>query len=445
MVITMAKKSARAVALDALVKYEQSRVWSQNRLSRAISDAELGGRDAAFATYLCGGVLQNTALLDHNLSKFSKIPLKKLETRVLCILRLGTFQLMFASSVPASAAVNESNILCGKDKRKAGFVNAVLRAFSRAENPFEVDTGDEVCNLSVRFSHPEWIVRELVSHYGVDFAREALEKNNEAAPVTIQINTLRATAAEVIASFAAEGAGVTTHEWLLDCATLSSAADIENHAAFMQGHFWVQDAASNLAVRALNPEREMKILDLCAAPGGKSFAAAVLSGAAEITSCDISARKLELVRESAERLGISVDAQINDAGVFCEEWVDKFDAIICDLPCSGLGIIRKKPDIRYKDEKSVSELPVLQSKILDVAAKYLKSGGRLLYSTCTWREAEDGAVFRGFLERNSGFKAVDFELPHPVGAKLRSENGMLTLWPHIHGTDGFFISLAQKK
>ncbi|NLM60761.1 MAG: 16S rRNA (cytosine(967)-C(5))-methyltransferase RsmB [Clostridiales bacterium] len=439
----MAGKNAREVALDALTAWQAGGVWSARKLSDAIVRAGLDKRDSAFATYLCGGVLQSLLLLDYHIGRHSSIKLNKLETRVLCILRLGAFQLLFSDSIPESAAVNETVALCrGKDRRSAGFVNAVLRALASVDDPYDINEKDHIKRISIRYSHPEWICRELVEMVGPDRAEEVLAANNEAPPVTIQVNTLMKSSREVADALRDEGVDTAPHEIVPNCLNLQHTGAIDRLGAFRQGWFWVQDASSMLAVMALDPKPGERILDVCAAPGGKSFAAAVLScGKAEITSLDISERKLKLVREGSERMGLGLRVGKADATVYDPEYDGKFDRIICDVPCSGLGIIRKKPDIRYMDRERADRLPELQLNILKNVSRYLKPGGLLLYSTCTWRDPENAGVVKRFLGENREFELEGFELPQPLG---HIDTGMITLWPQNFHFDGFFICLMRK-
>lgn len=439
----MARKNAREVALDALTAWQTGGVWSARKLSDAIERAGLDKRDSALTTYLCGGVLQNLLLLDYHIAQHSSIKLKKMETRVLCILRIGAFQLLFSDSIPKSAAVNETVALCkGKNRRSAGFVNAVLRAMTSIDDPYRIDENDKIKRMSIRYSHPEWICRELIESVGREKAELVLAANNEAPPVTIQVNTLLKNSQEVADALRAEGVEVSPHEIVPDCLNLQQTGTIDNLDTYKQGLFWVQDAASMLAIMALNPEPGESVLDVCAAPGGKSFAAAVLSGGeAIITSLDISERKLELVREGSERMGLKLRIGKSDAIVYKPEYAEKFDRIICDVPCSGLGIIRKKPDIRYIDQEKANKLPELQLTILSNISRYLKPGGVLLYSTCTWRKSENREVVNRFLSDNKEFELEEFELPSPIG---HIKSGMKTLWPQNFAFDGFFICLMRK-
>lgn len=439
----MAGKSAREVALDALTAWQAGGVWSARKLSDAIVKAGLDRRDAALTTYLCSGVLRNLMLLDYHIARHSSVKLKKMETRVLCALRLGAFQLLFSDSIPQRAAVNETVALCrGKNRRVAGFVNAVLRAMTSIDDPYEVREKNQVKRLSIMYSHPEWICRELIEALGEERAIDVLAANNEAPPVTIQINTLLKDSSAVADTLAEEGVKVEPHSVVSNCFNLYSSGNIEDLGAYRKGWFWVQDALSMLAVMALNPKQGDKILDVCAAPGGKSFAAAVLSGGgAEITSLDISAPKMELVREGSDRMEMKIRTGTADATEFIPEYFERFDMVICDAPCSGLGVIRKKPDIRYVDVERVAELPKLQSRILANVAKYLKPGGLILYSTCTWREAENGEVVSRFLEENPNYSLEGFVLPEPIG---EVKAGRYTVWPETLTFDGFFICLMRK-
>jgi 16S rRNA (cytosine967-C5)-methyltransferase len=436
-------KSARRVALDALTAWQSGGFWSARKLSGAIVRAGLDKRDAAFATYLCGGVISNLLLLDYHIEKHSSVRLKKLETRVLCILRLGAFQLLLSDSIPASAAVNETVSLCGgRDRRTRGFVNAVLRRIAEIEDPYAIDKSDPVKYLSVRYSHPEWICRELLSVLDREKAEEVLGANNTAPPVTVLVNTLRADADELRMLLEAEGVRATPHAFVPNCLDLTGSGDIERLETYKKGLFWVQDAASALAVMALDPQPGEKIYDACAAPGGKSFAAAVLArGRASITSRDIHEGRVGMIRSGARRLGLDLEAETGDARVFGSEHEGAYDKVICDVPCSGLGIIRKKPDIRFADEKKFTGLPRLQLEILQNCSGYLRPGGRLLYSTCTWRREENARVVEKFLKANPDFSPEPFELPGPIG---RISSGMLTLWPRNLHFDGFFICLMRK-
>ena len=322
-------------------------------------------------------------------------------------------------------------------------VNAVLRRLSREKDALpEIPSGDRVQYLSLRCSHPEWLVRRLVELLGEEEAEEYLRLDNEAVPTTIQRNPLRCTAAELEESLRDAGAEIKPHPWMPECWLLTGGGSLEAMPAFQQGWFQVQDAAARAAVLASGVEPGARVLDVCAAPGGKSFAAAmVMEDRGEIAACDIHRHKLALIEKGAERLGLTcIHAGLADGRQCREEWLEAFDAVLCDVPCSGLGIIRKKPDIRYKDPAQLAGLPRVQRAILENAGRYVKPGGILLYATCTVLPEENGAVTADFLSNRPEFHLEPFRLPG-----LEGENdGSLTLWPQRHGTDGFYICRMRR-
>lgn len=439
----MGHKNAREVALEQLVSWETGGVWSQRKLSEAIRRAELDKRDAALAVFLSNGVLQNLTYIDDLLARHSKIKPAKLETLVLCILRLGVFQLRLTDSMPERAAVYETVALCkGKASRAKGFVNAVLRAVARESSSPLAPEERTPESLSIRYSHPRWIVDELIQQCGIGFAQDVLAHNNLPVPVTIQINTLKTSEAQLRPALEAESMDCAPHPWMPGTLELRSVGDLEQSEAFRGGAFWVQDVASRLAVHALGSLSGKRILDLCAAPGGKSFAAYLQSGGTGVvTSCDIHPGKLKKLAEGAKRLGFPIQTRCSDATEAVSEWTGQFDVVLCDVPCSGLGIIRKKPDIRFASPDRVQTLPDLQYSILRQAAEYLVPGGLLLYSTCTWRTPENDTVIDKFLRSHPEFQPEPFVLPAPIRAV---PEGRITLWPPLWGTDGFFICLMRK-
>ena len=433
---------ARRTALTVLEKCRRSGAWSDAALGAAMDKAGLTGSDRALCTALCYGALQNLLLLDHVLQSASTLPLGKAEPKVLDILRVGAYQLLFMTKIPASAAVNEAVELCRAlgFSRAAGYVNAVLRRV--AEDPAVPEIrGDAPACLSIRYSHPRWLVSELFALLGEAEAEEFLRCDNAPVPVCLQVNTLKTDAEALRAALAEEGIGTRAHPWLPDC-LIADAGDLARGSAFRNGLFYVQDPAAFLAVLAAQPRPGQKILDVCAAPGGKSFAAAIISdGRAEITACDLHENKLKRIRAGAERLGLSIGTLARDAREDRPDWLGAFDLVLADVPCSGLGVIRKKPDIRYKDPASFAALPDLQADILRNAARYVAPDGLLLYSTCTIRRAENEDIIAAFLRQNEDFSPEDFkQLP---GGRS-SENGMLRLWPQRDGTDGFFIAKLRK-
>ena len=288
------------------------------------------------------------------------------------------------------------------------------------------------------------MVREFLLTLGNDGAAALLRANNAQPATAAQVNTLKINARELRLRLEERGVRAEKHPWLTDCILLSGTGNLEELPEFQAGLFYIQDPASRLAVAAAGPAAGMRVLDVCAAPGGKSFAAAIqMEDRGEVVSCDLHPHKKTLIHRGAERLGLScVQALTADGKVRRTEWEGGFDLVLVDAPCSGLGVIRKKPDIRYKDPEPLASLPAVQSAILDNACAYVKPGGVLLYSTCTILRRENQAVTDRFLEEHPGFVREGFSLPGPAG---EVPEGQLTLWPQVHGTDGFYLCRLRKE
>lgn len=437
---------ARETALLALNDCQRQGGWSDAILKKRL--AGLDSRDGALATQLCFGVLQNQLLLDFYLSHFSNIPLKRMEGRVVQALRLGAYQMLLLDKIPHSAAVDRSVELTRKyckNPRAAGMVNGILRSLERnLDHLPAIPRTDPVRYLSTLYSHPEWLVREFLTALGSGETARLLAANNSPAPITAMVNITRTTTEELAASLKAEGVQAQPHPWLAHCLILSKTGNLERLAAFQNGLFYIQDPASKLAALALDPAPGMRVLDCCAAPGGKSFAAAIhMEGRGEVIACDLHPHKKKLIQAGADRLGLgNIIPMTADGKVFRPEWESSFDRVLVDAPCSGLGVIRKKPDIRYKDPAPLAGLPEVQRAILETAARYVKAGGLLVYSTCTVLRRENEGVVEAFLADHPEYRAERFHLPGPVGDVGA---GMTTLWPHRQGTDGFFICKLFKE
>lgn len=439
----MAERStARDVALRALVACERQGAWSDGFLKKEIGNAGLDGRDAALATRLCFGVQQNRMLLDFWLSNLSKIPLAKMEPAVRSILRLGAYQILFLDRVPDHAAVNQAVEQARKNSRNprsAGLVNGILRSLIRQKSELP-----QPPDLSTRYSHPQWLVEAFSRRLPPEEVEDLLRADNSEPSTCIQINTCKVGTPVIIEALRQEGMTVSPHPWLPDCLLLQGTGNLEQSAAFQRGWFYVQDAAAKLAVLAADPRPGMEVLDACAAPGGKSFAAAIAMGnQGRVISCDIHPHKQILLQRGAERLGFPIiQPEVLDGKDCKEDFLNRFDLVIADVPCSGLGIIRKKPDIRYKDPEPLAGLPKVQSAILENVSRYVRPGGVLLYATCTLLERENEEIVAAFLEKRKDFTLEKFQLPGPFGL---CADGMLTCWPHRHGTDGFFFAKLRRR
>lgn len=438
--------NARDTALEVLLSITRANAWSDGSLKRTIAKNGLDSRDAALCSRIAYGVIQNRMYLDYYISLWCTQRAERLEPLIVNILRIGAYQILFMDKIPHRAAVNEAVEMTKRHGRPkaAGMVNAVLRKFvtNWLDMP-ELPRGSTADYLSLRYSHPKWLVTRLIDILGAEEAEEYLRCNNAIVPTTIQTNPLKTTPEALEKELRSVGAEVSPHPWLKGCFEVSGTGDLEGMDAFRQGLFTVQDAAARLVSIVAAPEKTARVLDMCAAPGGKSFALAMdMEDKGDILSCDVHPHKLKLVEKGASRLGLtSVRTALADGREQHEAWVGQADLVVADVPCSGLGIIRKKPDIRYKNPKELAKLPREQQAILENAASYVAAGGTLLYSTCTVLPEENEAVVQRFLERHSEFSLSPFELPAPIGRC----GGEITLWPQRWGTDGFYICRLTKK
>ncbi|MBQ7801850.1 MAG: 16S rRNA (cytosine(967)-C(5))-methyltransferase RsmB [Oscillospiraceae bacterium] len=435
---------ARETALNALIACRKDGAWSNGVLKEYILRDRLDRRDAALATRLCYGVLQNRNRLDWYLKQLLTGKIRDLHPVIHDILHLGLYQIYELDKVPDNAAVSESVDLakkyCKKQRFAPGLVNGVLRNAVQTKGTLK-----EPKSLEDIYSHPWELISLLRDYVGKERVEMMLKANNDTPATVIQVNTLKTTGAQLTDRLQAEGVAARPHGWMPACLVLSNTGALEQLPSFREGLFYVQDAAAKLSVLCAQlPEEDWNVLDCCAAPGGKSFAAAMaLGGKGHITSCDVHAHKTELIANGAARLGLTnITARQQDATVDVPEWHDAMDAVIADVPCSGYGIIRKKPDIRYKDPAAMADLPALQLRILKKQAEYVKPGGLLLYSTCTLVRAENEGVVEQFLAENQDFVTEPLPLPE-VFPKNRS--GWLALVPGEYDTDGFFICRLRRK
>ena len=432
---------ARETALNVLIACRKEGGWSNGVLKTYTARDRLDRREAALASRLCYGVLQNRLKLDFYLQQLLTGKVKDLHPAVRDILHLGLYQLKLMDKIPDAAAVNESVALtkkyCPKVRSAPGLVNAVLRRAS-------AETFAEPKSYVEKYSHPQVLVDLLKDYVGKDRLENMLRANNEIVPMTVQVNTLKTTAEDLQKALEGEGITAQNHGWLENCLVLTGTGNLESLQSFREGHFYVQDPAAKLSVLCAGIPENSRVLDCCAAPGGKTFAAyIVMNGTGSVTSCDIHEHKIPLIEKGAQRLGFAnITACCQDGAVFNALWENAFDAVIADVPCSGYGIIRKKPDIRYKDPATMKELPQLQLQILRNQARYVKPGGVLLYSTCTLVRGENEGVVEQFLAENDDFALEPLCIPDVFPKR---QTGMLVLVPGEYDTDGFFMARLRKK
>ena len=434
--------------MKALTDFRRRKTFPSATLESISNEHELSAQESSLTKIIAYGVLQNMALCDFYISHYSTVDLKKIQPQVLDILRLSVYQIALMSKIPFSAAVDEGVKLATKkaNPRAAKYVNAVLRKISQdAMNDclphINCETDFEL--LSIKYSHPEWLVRELASKLNLDEVEEVLRfNNNHRIPVIAQVNVLTTDTDTVIESLIAECVQAKKHKWLGDCIELTESGRIDHLTVFQRGYIYIQDVAARLVVIAANPKPGDYVIDGCAAPGGKSFAAAIMMrNDGYVLSCDVREEKIRQIDLNAERMGLQiVDTRLCDSSVLDTQIIEKADIVIADVPCSGFGVIRKKPDIRYKQNVDIEELRNIQKNILFNLSRYVKPGGTLVYSTCTMIDRENCDVINEFLSENNDFSLLAFDLPN-IG---EVSTGMITLWPHIYDIDGFFICKLKR-
>lgn len=437
--------TAREAALKAVSAFRKSGAWSDIFLDKLIRENGLEPREAALASAITAGTIKNLYFLDHCIGLFSSVPVKKLHPIVCDILRISAFQIMFMDRIPHSAAVNEAVLLTKKQKfqKASGLVNAVLRRISENRDSIKEPKAKTTAErLSIKYSHPVWLSEHLINEIGAENTEQFFAVNNEPAPITVHANTLKCDEATLHKIFSAEDIECIKREDVSNCYDILKSGDLTNIEAFKDGMFYVQDTAAYIASLAAEAAPGSKVLDTCAAPGGKSITAAMLmKNSGEIISCDIHEKKLRLISANALRLGINIiKTRHADALKRCDEFVNAFDTVIADVPCSGLGVIRKKPDIKYKTNDEILPLCDIQRKIINNVCSYVRPGGILIYSTCTILRRENEDVVNEFLASNNEFELVPFAIN-----SIKADSGMLTMWPHINGTDGFFIAKLRRK
>lgn len=427
--------NARALACAALKRVSEGG-YSQLVLDGLLDEHRLSGEDRAFCAALFYGVLDRSVTLDYVIKKLSGKTPKKLEPSVLIPLRMGVYQLLFMDKVPAFAAINESVELVKQTygQGAAGFVNAVLR--SAAEfNISDLPAGKSEFDLSVRYSCTPWIVHRLCCDLGTELCESTLEYFLRQPNIYARVNRLRCTAEELADSINNQlgraAADVVDDNSIL----LHGAGNIELLDAYRDGLMHIQDLSSQRCAECVGAAAGMKVLDLCAAPGGKSFTMAeIMQNSGQIVACDLHDHRTGLIKNGANRLGLSIiETAVNDATVY-NGALGTFDRVLCDVPCSGLGIIGRKPDIKLKKEAEVADLPQIQRKILDTAARYVAVGGTVTYSTCTLLRAENNEVFDDFLRCHPDFEPL----------YLFDCNYCKTFLPATDNTDGFFVAAARR-
>ena len=436
----MGGKSVRFTVLELLNRMDKN-AYSNLVLDSVIGSGELSQRDKSFVSRLFYGVLERKLTLEYIISKYSTRPLKKLDNSVVNILKMGIYQLLYMDSVPDSAAVNESVLLarqCGKTSA-SGFVNAVLRNFIRDGKRIDLPK-DKFERLSVEYSCGTQLVKLLCKDYSYEKAENFLKNSLTTHKTYIRTNTIKTSSEKLIEALKEFGIKAELCTDVPDCILAENLGGVEELELFRSGMFHVQDLSSQICCKALDPKSGDTVIDVCAAPGGKTFTFAEMMGnKGNILACDLHEKRVKLIENDAGRLGISViEAVQNDAKVV-NDGFPAADKILCDVPCSGFGVIRSKPEIKYTDIEAVKGLPEVQYKILSTASSYLKSGGELVYSTCTLNKAENDDVIDRFLSEHKDFEPV------PAADWLGKQDYKLTIFPEEFDCEGFFISKIRRR
>lgn len=393
-------------------------------------------RDFAFIKEITTGVVRNKTYLDYVIRQNSRVRFNRIHKIILIILEMAIYQMYFLDKVPDYSIVDESVNLAKiyGNKGSISFTNGILRSIAK-KKPAQVTLKNSIDNLSTYYSHPRFYTEYFYENYGEEFTKKLLKANNEKAPFTIRVNSFKTNRDDLIKNLSQLGFEIeeTTYDKALNVLNPNGIIDTEY---FEKGHFYVQDLGSILVSSFLNPRKDSKVLDLCAAPGGKTtHLSEIMDNTGEIVACDKSKGKINLIKENAQRLGCkNISPMINDARVLNDDFVNKFDYVLVDAPCSGTGLYRKKPDIKWnKGIDDLKDLGKIQLEILNNAKEYVKNQGLLLYSTCSLSKIENEDVIENFLSENKNFKIK----------KLRDKE-VLKLFPSVDGSDGFSICLLEK-
>lgn len=444
-------QNSREIAFNILYDIFSNQAFSNISLNKHLNK-KIDPKEEGLVREIVYGVLENDLYLEHIISKASKLPMKKIHPKILLILKIGIYQLVFMNNIPTSAAVNESVKLAKiyGHKGTVGFVNGVLRNISRNKEQYlEIDDEDRVSYISIKYSHPKWLVERWIKEFGLEFTERLCRENNTHAKLNIRVNTLKTNKEELRSSLEKYGFLISEGRYSDDILIVENPVRITETEEYKSGFFTIQDESSALVANIMNPKENSLVIDLCSAPGGKAtHIAQKMNNNGKIISMDIYEHKIKLIEENAKRLGIHIiETYVDDATKFNKSFENIADYVLLDAPCSGFGLIRRKPEIKwYRKESDIEELVNIQKSILNNAKRYLKTGGILVYSTCTIEKDENINMINGFLKENDNFKLISFEgLVKGLENEESIKEGYIQLFPHVHNTDGFFIAKMIKE
>lgn len=442
---------AREMALKVLYRIDKERAYSNIALDEELKKNRnnLNEKDIGLISEIVYGTTTWKLTLDEIIKKYSNIKLKKISTWILNILRIGIYQIIFLDKIPKSAAVNESVNLAKRygHKSSSNFVNAILRKVEKKDFDEFFEIKDDIERISKTTSMPTWIIEELLKENSIDKVSEICQNSNKRPKVCIRVNKLNTTKEEVKKKL--EGKGINARYGLInDFLILNKTKNIENMEEFKKGDFTIQDEAAGLIPLILNPKEGEKILDACSSPGGKTtYMAEIMNNKGNIEAWDIHEHRVKLVQETSKRLGINIiNAKVNDATIYKEEYKEYFDKILLDVPCLGMGVLKRKPDIKWQRKKQdIEEITKIQMKILETCSNYLKSGGELVYSTCSIFDEENRQIIEKFIEKNKEFEIVKIkEIEQEFFNKYIINSKYISVYQN-EKTDGFFICKIAKK
>ena len=447
----MPTTNPRQAAFEILLRIEKERSYADILIDRELSAGALAGPDRGLLTELVYGTLRRQGTLDHVIRSFSTQKPEKLERAVLLLLRLGLYQILCLDRIPASAAVNETVKLAHQSAPRAtGFINAILRRADRERDtiPWPDARTDPAGHVAAVHSHPRWLVEHWLQQLGPDETHALARAMSEPPPFTVRVNTLKVDRDGLIGRLAEEGVTAVPCRYSPDGLILQTHPAPTALSSFREGLFTVQDEASQCAAFLLAPQPGDRLLDICAAPGGKTtHCAQLMENRGEILACDVAPRKLRFVEETAARLGISIvtTRQMDGARVAASLPPEGFDRVLVDAPCSGIGVIRRNPEGKWwKTPENIGELAEVQKRLLASASEAVAPGGVLVYATCSTSREENEEVVENFLTQRRDFVLEDGRAQFPEAAELFTERGIFRSWPHRHGMDGFCAARLRR-
>ncbi len=449
----MSKKSVviwdgnvRDAALSILLAVDKNQAYSNLLLNETIKRHKIEAKDRALLTELTYGTLQHKMTLDYYLEPFIR---GSIDHWVRWLLRISLYQMQYLTRIPAHAAVNEAVEIAKRRGHRgiASTVNGILRSVLRQGVPSINDIENPIERLAIETSHPIWLVQRFVNNYGLEVATGMLHENNVPPIQTVRVNTTKVTVEQAVAELEEEGLTAKQSDVIPECLHVTNGQPARTNA-FKEGHITIQDESSMIPANVLKPSPGMRVLDRCAAPGGKTtHLAEIMKNEGSILATDLHPHKLDLIDHNTERLGLDIIETAPIDGRKAPEFLqaESYDAILVDAPCSGLGVMRRKPDIKYtKREEDLENLQTIQLALLDAATKVLKIKGKLVYSTCTVDKQENEGTVNAFLAAHPEMEAIQLEsLPTKLAEK--QANGMLQVFPQDFGSDGFFVAAFRKK